>query len=431
MSRKPLIIIAFIIFNSSIVSCFTNTFEDCNHPDRIRIFLTISSLYSFYTKNGLVQRWLEVNWVAENPFKGDVIHVYNKDPIQDPVEKPLAIIYPKKYPSGYFRTDIKIPVEHSFLNPYQKNPCMGYWATYCNEKGKVLASTCLHMNPFWMEGISKQISHLRLDEIMIPGSHDSGSFYCRKETLPYTGYKYAQELCIFNQLVYGLRYFDLRIGYYKNTKEKYFINHNFLRTNHSVKSILDQVKNFSVASKRREVIILDFHNFPHGFKSEEIHTGLVSLIKSELGLLLIPYKYNNATLKDIWKSGKNVVVSYSYKFKDGTPAFLWPCIPRAWGNKQNIKSLKNYFEEVFSAPTPKGLWAAMAEMTPNAMYIIFHPENGLRKMAELVNREVTHWFRDLYWQKANIVATDYFLGNHIIDVSIHANQMKGTCPKTS
>ncbi|PRD34926.1 UNVERIFIED_CONTAM: PI-PLC X domain-containing protein 1 [Trichonephila clavipes] len=233
-----------------------------------------------------------------------------------------------------------------------------------------------------------------------------------------------------------------------------------------------EVKLFLKTSKR-EIIILDFHNFPHGFKTEEIHVKLLNLIKSELGLFFIPYNLSNTTLNamgynratqkrplveyhwvrvldtrpegrglmpdlpntlrirtdNIWKSDKNIIVSYNYKFKNGTPAYLWPSIPRAWGNKHDKESLRAYFQEVFSKPTPKGLWAAMAEMTPDTLFIILHPENGLRNMAEQINKEVTHWFRDLYWQKANIVATDYFLGNHVIDVAIQTNQVKGVCPK--
>ncbi|GFY43127.1 PI-PLC X domain-containing protein 1 [Trichonephila inaurata madagascariensis] len=244
MLRYSLIIIVFVVcVNLAFVSSFIDTFTDCHpyDPDRIQIFLTISSLYSFFTKNGLVQRWLEINWVAKNSSDGDIINVYNQDPIHNSSQKPLLTMYPKKYPSGYFRTSIKIPVEASFLNPQQKNPCMGYWATYFNDKGKIQASTCLKMHPFWMERISKYISHLRLDEIMIPGSHDSGSFSYNKKTIPYTRYKYSQELSIFNQMVYGLRYFDLRVGYYEKTYAKYFINHNFLKTDHTVKSVLDQV----------------------------------------------------------------------------------------------------------------------------------------------------------------------------------------------
>ncbi|PRD34925.1 UNVERIFIED_CONTAM: PI-PLC X domain-containing protein 1 [Trichonephila clavipes] len=391
MLHPNLIIITCVVFISSTIvsSSIIHSLEDCykNIPPRTEIFLTISSLYSFYTKNGMVQRWLEVNWVTETLLKDDIIHVYNKDPTQDPTLRPLLTVDPKKYSKGYFRTNIMIPVNKSFLNPEEENTCMGYWAIYRNAKGEHESSTCLKIHPFWMEHTSKQISSLRLHEIMIPGSHDSGSFSRKKKTYPFTRYKYAQELSIFNQLVYGLRYFDLRIGYYKQTKDKYFINHNFLLTDHTVKSILEQI-----------IAIIFTIFFPSS--------------------------------SEIWQSGKNVIVSYDYKFRNGTPAYLWPRIPRAWGNKQNLESLKTYFQEVFSKPTPQGLWAAMAEMTPNVRMILFQPFNGLRNMADKVNREVTHWFRDLYWQKTNIIATDYFLGNDIINVAIRANKMKGVCPRS-
>lgn len=108
--------------------------------------------------------------------------------------------------------------------------------------GAILSSSCLEIHPFWMQQNCLYLSNLTLPEIMIPGSHDSGSFYFHREIAPISKYKYAQEETIFNQLVYGLRYFDLRIGYYRKTKDKYYINHNFLRTQHSVKSVLHQVR---------------------------------------------------------------------------------------------------------------------------------------------------------------------------------------------
>lgn len=105
-------------------------------------------------------------------------------------------------------------------------------------------------------------------------------------------------------------------------------------------------------------------------------------------------------------------------------------IPRAWGNKQKPKDLKTYFQRVFEGTIPEGLWASMAELTPNTKTIVLHPESGLRIFADKINRNVTHWFRDLYWQKANIVATDFFLGNDIIDVAVQTNKYKGICPQS-
>lgn len=64
------------------------------------------------------------------------------------------------------------------------------------------------------------------------------------------------------------------------------------------------------------------------------------------------------------------------------------------------------------------LWALMAELTPQVSDIILL-KNNLRKLADDVNRELTKWFRD-EWEgfSYNIVATDYFLGNDLINVAI-------------
>lgn len=60
----------------------------------------------------------------------------------------------------------------------------------------------------------------------------------------------------------------------------------------------------------------------------------------------------------------------------------------------------------------------MAELTPQVSDI-FLLKNNLRKLADDVNRELTKWFRD-EWDRftVNIVATDYFLGNDLINVAI-------------
>lgn len=71
-----------------------------------------------------------------------------------------------------------------------------------------------------------------------------------------------------------------------------------------------------------------------------------------------------------------------------------------------------------------GLWAAMAELTPTPLDVMFNPTGSLRVMANAVNRNLTSWFRNQWWSHANIVATDFFLGNNLIDVAVAANLRK-------
>lgn len=62
-----------------------------------------------------------------------------------------------------------------------------------------------------------------------------------------------------------------------------------------------------------EIVILDFHRFPVGFKSLPIHRQLLEVISRELGDLIIhrPLSQGKLTLKDIWDTDKRIIISYS------------------------------------------------------------------------------------------------------------------------
>jgi len=73
-------------------------------------------------------------------------------------------------------------------------------------------------------------------------------------------------------------------------------------------------------------------------------------------------------------------------------------------------------------------WSAMAELTPTPADIILKPRVGLRGFAELINLPITAWFaRKDWYSRANIVSTDYYLGNNIIEMAVKVNQNQATC----
>ena len=70
----------------------------------------------------------------------------------------------------------------------------------------------------------------------------------------------------------------------------------------------------------------------------------------------------------------------------------------------------------------------MAELTPSAMDIIFRPQGGLRRLAQLTNANATHWYQHhQFWSKANSVAVDFFHGTDIVDIAIRANLRRAAC----
>lgn len=66
----------------------------------------------------------------------------------------------------------------------------------------------------------------------------------------------------------------------------------------------------------------------------------------------------------------------------------------------------------------------MAELTPTSLD--FFTNNTLRGMAQSVNHNLGIWFNDRknWTRNANIVATDFFLGNNLIDIAIRENLLR-------
>lgn len=76
-----------------------------------------------------------------------------------------------------------------------------------------------------------------------------------------------------------------------------------------------------------------------------------------------------------------------------------------------------------------GLWAAMAQLTPNQFDILFNPRKSLRSMAHSVNHNLTKWCQELWWEEVNIITSDFFLENNLINVAVAANIEKGNMNK--
>lgn len=104
--------------------------------------------------------------------------------------------------------------------------------------------------------------------------------------------------------------------------------------------------------------------------------------------------------------------------------WLWGPITQLWGNQQSPVGLQSFLQRCVNNADGITLWAAMAELTPTPLDVMFKPSGSLREMADLINRNITRWFSNLWWQKSNIVATDFFLGNNLIDIAVAANLRK-------
>lgn len=66
---------------------------------------------------------------------------------------------------------------------------------------------------------------------------------------------------ITGQLMHGVRYLDIRIGYYRGAEPKFWVNHGISRQQPLIK-VLQQVREFVLETN--EIVIFDVQEFPVG-----------------------------------------------------------------------------------------------------------------------------------------------------------------------
>lgn len=162
--------------------------------------------------------------------------------------------------------------------------CYSFWFSLVVD-GAVTKSGCITTQAHWMNEMRDQIENKKFRQLFIPGTHDSSSYKYnfdpnRMETL-ITRYTLTQDDDVLSQLVHGIRYVDMRVGYYRSNNEKFWANHGISRL-HPLSDVLRQVKEFVDATN--EIVILDFQEFPVGFgKSIDIHKQLAFFLFQQVG----------------------------------------------------------------------------------------------------------------------------------------------------
>lgn len=199
--------------------------------------------------------------------------------------------------------------------------CVGYCVAY-HSKNKILAKSCLQTNPSWMQESFQYIGSRALPTLMIPGTHNSGTYAKQldKSVLQMINkYQMNQDESIFSQLVYGIRHLDLRVGYakVKQRNERLWVYHDIFRTEVSLSEVFKQVARFLELTSH-EIIIMDFHRFTVGFQNEtpavqrERHARLIEMLFRHLGRYVIPsYLGQHAPLQEYVSMGKRLLVGYA------------------------------------------------------------------------------------------------------------------------
>ncbi|XP_050296375.1 PI-PLC X domain-containing protein 1-like [Anthonomus grandis grandis] len=391
-----------------------------------KVHLTVSPLQDNY---------LELNWVTRNctsHSRPDYIVLSKKNlkaRDEDKFSSALAQIRTIDYPNGYYKTKIKfregwLPGNWEYnkdtVRADEGPHCLPYWISSI-KYDIITESRCLSIEPTWMYDNRHYLAKKKIGNLVIPGTHNSGSY---KGIISYfEGYVLNQDQSVWNQLVFGIRYLDFRIGYLPDGG--FHIFHDHVKVT-KIEPILEQIKKFAELAPQ-EIIFIDFHRFPfpqnftidlHHRFTDIVYYYLGDHVVAPLGL----QAGSGPTLNEIWSQNRSIIISYADRITISAKPWLWNPLKQFWGDTNNLNSLKQFLYNALyqhkSHINP--MWALMAELTPTHWDVLLR-KNNLRELAQTVNKEVTKWIRDEWFNDVNIVATDYFLGNDLVRIAIEGN----------
>ncbi|KAG2375323.1 hypothetical protein C9374_009946 [Naegleria lovaniensis] len=297
----------------------------------------------------------------------------------------------------------------------------------------------------WMNDLVLFIGDLPLNNLLIPGTHDSFTskivaeskiapnaeepikklnnvlkFYPKNvANTVIANWARAQSQSAYNQLVDGVRYLDIRLCRDKEIKDKV----QMLKTCHTffdspIEPILDNIATFSKTKGKKEIIILDFNHLYDMDDSD--HEYLFKVLKAKFGNLLADStKFSpNSSLREFWRTTQRIIVLYDNENAvKKSQGLLWPQskINSPWPNVQTTTDLYDKLSKSAQSrsDTDKQFFVSQGLLTPNektiAAGLIAKPKS-LLDAGDLWNPVVANWIASgsLPRKKLNIVIVDNY-----------------------
>jgi len=209
--------------------------------------------------------------------------------------------------------------------------------------------------PDWMGQNRDKLKNLPLNQVVLLGSHDAASCDIHEYSLPVTGYlthhhkhihrlakardvgsARCQSATITEQLMYGVRYLDMRIAHQDG---EYWGTHMWLSTPvFGDGGIFTQIKSF-LAAHPGEIILLNFNELYSEKKpmNKKQKDAFYKKVEQEFGSLLARKgEFASTTLDAIWNSSGRIVAIGDEAADEGRE-FIWDRrkVDSPWMNEQD------------------------------------------------------------------------------------------------
>ncbi len=271
----------------------------------------------------------------------------------------------------------------------------------------------------WMSQIYSGHPNTKLLDIAIPGTHNSATYKMNifsplgpKDTFFYVfarpfvaGWAKTQFRSIFEQLIYGIRYFDFRVA---DSEGKIVIVHGLIAM--TLEKVIRQISRFTLEHPREVVLINIAIDSPvedslNAQQGEDLLSRANQQFRAQLGKSFREFA-QHVTFNDFWSTGSSVMSLRGLK--------------KYWANANTVQKLKDYWERTVPNRDIEHFNDMQLLMTESsdpieiikpAFRINFAPgdHNNLSNFSSPLRDVGLQWLRD--WQhkgtRFNIVTTDF------------------------
>ncbi|XP_028443599.1 PI-PLC X domain-containing protein 1 isoform X1 [Perca flavescens] len=288
----------------------------------------------------------------------------------------------------------------------------------------------------WMSALPAELWDVPLTNLAIPGSHDAMS-YCLDINSPLVPsesdffrlldrlfscftrpaiFRWAttQDKSIEEQLSMGIRFFDLRVAHKPDDSSSYLYFTHVIYTHLTVvvSTVIILETLASVAtwldSHPKEIVILACSHF-EGIE-DKLHQLFIFSLKKLFGSKLCPQKESVLTLRSLWASGYQVILSYDSQ-SAARHQELWPAIPYWWANQHTAQGVISYLDWNKDLGRPEGFFVSGLNLTADRYYITENPKQSLRTLTFSNWECLRKWLEDQAPgsdpKSLNIIAGDF------------------------
>ena len=287
----------------------------------------------------------------------------------------------------------------------------------------------------WVSDLYKKHPEALISDLVLPGTHDSGSYKITADSPPATGapalyaqfgaiaasWAKTQDRDLGRQLRDGIRYLDLRIDEYEG---ELVLIHGLVSC--PLKAELLGVRDFA-RKHPREPVILDIQDMPPRSAHDALDELLLELFSKHI--------YNPTgspetwSLGSVWKSKKGLIVlspdgSFSRR---GARYQHRNVLDNVWTNTRDIESLQKSLDQRVGSRDRSRLQCAYLTFTPTSSTIAtdrLKGGRGLRGLSEelfeLPGEWLPRWLDEGF--HPNIISVDYYDKTDVVEAAIAANR---------